>query len=324
MKKFIVICALLFAFVAGYAQSTPKKLVFNYYASETLDALNLSKEQRDNILAIKKSTDDQIRAVKKDNQLADAEKSSKYKEIYAEASKAYNAITTAEQKEKIRSLITQTEQINLKNGYWPKIDSNYRNAHYDKRMELFKSENLTSGGIVFLGNSITERGKWNTLFSPYQIVNRGIGGDNTFGVSARIGDIIALKPQKLFLMIGVNDLASRGWPVDLVYLNYIKIVSEILKNSPNTKLYLLSVLPINENKVTIERFKGKSKNIATFNQRVKEFANKNSLTYVDLYNEFVNADSFMKEELTNDGIHLSDLGYQLWADHYKKNKLLEK
>jgi hypothetical protein len=55
----------------------------------------------------------------------------------------------------------------------------------------FKSNPLNFNDIVFLGNSITESGKdWSKRLNYPNIKNRGIGGDVTDGVLARLDEII--------------------------------------------------------------------------------------------------------------------------------------
>ena len=61
-----------------------------------------------------------------------------------------------------------------------------KKLYYD-RIEVFKQDTLKFNQIVFLGNSITEGGKdWNEKFGVVGISNRGIAGDSTDGVIARL------------------------------------------------------------------------------------------------------------------------------------------
>ena len=60
--------------------------------------------------------------------------------------------------------------------------------------------------VVFLGDSITEHGNWNEWFPATPLVNRGISGDTTAGVLARLDTAID-NPLAVFLLIGTNDLA---------------------------------------------------------------------------------------------------------------------
>src|SRR5690554_5585541 len=103
------------------------------------------------------------------------------------------------------------------------IDSSYNNWYYQRRMDLYEKLEGKKHDIVVLGNSITERGEWDELIPRKMVANRGIGGDNTFGVLARLDNVIELKPRKLFILIGTNDL-GRGLPVDVVAGNYEKII----------------------------------------------------------------------------------------------------
>jgi hypothetical protein len=55
-------------------------------------------------------------------------------------------------------------------------------VHGQNRMAIFTSEPIVTGRIVFLGNSITEMGDWKKLTGDSTVINRGIGGDITFGI----------------------------------------------------------------------------------------------------------------------------------------------
>ena len=66
----------------------------------------------------------------------------------------------------------------------------YAKEHHQKRLAAFRSDPIVKGKIIFLGNSITEFGDWQKLLNDTTVVNRGIAGDNTFGVLARLDDVI--------------------------------------------------------------------------------------------------------------------------------------
>ncbi len=65
----------------------------------------------------------------------------------------------------------------------------------------------TRNEIVFLGNSITDGAEWYELLGNKRIRNRGISADVTEGILLRLDAITKLKPAKIFIMIGVNDIA---------------------------------------------------------------------------------------------------------------------
>ena len=77
--------------------------------------------------------------------------------------------------------------------------------YYDCRLAAHRKEGMPSGAIVWLGDSLTEQGWWNFLSKEKNIVNRGIGGDNTRGMLARLPEILQSAPRKIFLTISVNE-----------------------------------------------------------------------------------------------------------------------
>lgn len=202
-----------------------------------------------------------------------------------------------------------------------KIDSNYNNTYYQGRMELFKSLPLPQKSIVFLGNSITERGVWHELLPGKVITNRGIGGDNTFGVRARLAPIVESHPKKIFLLIGINDL-GRNLPVEVIISNYRKIIEHIKKGSPKTTLYVQSVLPMNEDILTAAYLKNKGHLVTRLNQEIQKLAAEYHLTYINLHEVFSDSQGKLKAELTMDGIHIKPAAYVLWVDYLKKKKYL--
>lgn len=191
--------------------------------------------------------------------------------------------------------------------------------HYWVRMEKFKKEAVVPGKIVLLGNSITEGGKWKQLLKDSTVINRGISGDNTFGVLARMDEIVKLKPSSLFILIGTNDL-SKKIPDEAIIENIFTIVSRIKAGSPKTKIFVQSILPVNE---TVERFPQQFNNgmhINTINDQLARYATRLRYTYVDLYGKFIDSQGKLDAKYTFDGLHLNAAGYQHWVDVLKELK----
>jgi lysophospholipase L1-like esterase len=202
-----------------------------------------------------------------------------------------------------------------------KIDSNYNNTYYQGRMELFNSLTPPKNATVFLGNSITERGAWGELLSGQPIMNRGIGGDNTFGVLARLEGVAKAKPKKIFLLIGINDL-SRGLPKEVILNNYHRIVRYLTTYTPKTKIYIQSVLPLYEPLTKEAYLKNKKDSILQLNVGIKQVAEKFNLPYINLHEIFADGNGDLKKELTADGIHLRPAAYVMWVEFLKKRKYL--
>ena len=186
---------------------------------------------------------------------------------------------------------------------------------YYERIEIFKQDTLKFNQIVFLGNSITEGGKdWNEKFGVVEISNRGISGDSTDGVIARLNEIIHFSPKAIFLLIGINDIYNELTPsTDYVADNILKIIKLINQKLPETKIFLQTILPVEK-----EIYKEK---IMAVNQKIKTFVSESKFEIIDLYSIFVNEEGRMKKELSYDGVHLNEKGYSVWVNHIKPTVL---
>jgi lysophospholipase L1-like esterase len=203
-----------------------------------------------------------------------------------------------------------------------KIDSSYNNWYYQQRIDLYENvDDYKKYDLVFLGNSITERGEWAEFFHNKMVANRGIGGDNTFGVLARLGNVIKLNPKKLFILIGINDL-GRGLPVDVVANNYEIMIQKLKDALPKTSIYVQSVLPLNEDVLKYDYLKGKEASIKELNKKIQALVAEEGLSYINLHNLFADENGKLKAEWTPDGIHLQPVAYAHWVQFLKKNKYL--
>ncbi|MBA9078899.1 GDSL-type esterase/lipase family protein [Rufibacter quisquiliarum] len=202
-----------------------------------------------------------------------------------------------------------------------RIDSNYVNPHYELRMKEFSAQPIPKNAVVFLGNSITARGKWAELLPGVPVANRGIGGDITHGVLARLDDILATKPRKIFLLIGINDL-SRRIPEAIILQNYERLVRRVKQQSPKTKLYVQSVLPLLDDMLKPDYLKNLNPAVTSLNTQLQAFAKKHKLTYINLHPIFADASGQLKKEYSLDGIHVTDAAYPVWVQYLKEKKYL--
>lgn len=187
---------------------------------------------------------------------------------------------------------------------------------YMQRSSLFNKLSITSKDIVFIGNSITNGAEWNELFPQKRVKNRGISGDTSEGVFDRLDAVVKGKPAKIFILIGVNDI-SQEIKVETIVLNMKRIVEKIQKESPKTKIYIQSILPVNPD---FEMFKGhmKPELIKEINQFYQNIAQEYKVNYIDLYSHFLeDGTDKMNKKYTNDGLHLLGEGYLLWGEIVK-------
>ena len=190
---------------------------------------------------------------------------------------------------------------------------------YYERVEQFRNEPpITSNDIVFVGNSLTENGKWNEYFSGQKIVNRGIIGDEALGIYDRLYQILPAKPKKIFLQTGANDV-SHDLSVDEIVERVAKIVDKIREESPETQLYLQGSLPVNESFKRYAKLNGKTDVFPQLNQRLEQLAASRNIAFINLFPLFTQKKTNMlRQDLTNDGLHLKENGYEIWVKAIEK------
>lgn len=139
-----------------------------------------------------------------------------------------------------------------------------------------------------------------TYYPEYNVVNRGIGGDTTFGLEKRLQvSAYDINPKMVMMLIGVNNL-------DTMLQNYENIVVSLKDNLPNSDITLLSLTSM-----TKEWGRNNGK-VQKKNIKIKEYADKYDLRYLDLYNPLLDSTtSELKLEYTTDGGHFTAQGYEV-------------
>lgn len=185
--------------------------------------------------------------------------------------------------------------------------------HYIDRATTFKNFKNNNGEIIFLGDSLIEICEWSELFNNPLIRNRGISGDTTDGVLNRLEEVTWAKPSKIFMMVGINDI-GKCRPIQSIIGDYEKILNKIKEDSPNTKIYVHSVLPINK-----EKFKTHTKveEILDLNSNLNKLCDKLQVKYINLYPLFAASDNKLNPQYTTAGIHLNGVGYLVWKEAIK-------
>jgi len=212
---------------------------------------------------------------------------------------------------------TQSSTINPPDSLYPSLNliipyhSDWTKKHYPERIIAFKQHPLEVGDIVFLGNSLTEKaGDWSSRLNISTVKNRGIAGDVTDGVLLRLNEIFFYKPTAVFILIGINDMFNDSLSAKYIADNNIKIAAAIRKESPHTKLYIQTILPTS-NKRLITKIKA-------VNDQLKNNAGFKTYSLIDLHSFFSDENDLIKKELTDDGVHLTEEGYNVWVNVVRK------
>ena len=161
--------------------------------------------------------------------------------------------------------------------------------------------------ILLIGDSITESFKTDLLLPRLKILNKGIYGDNSEGVFNRLKhDVIAQAPDIVYILIGTNDFALGRSKNQL--LETLENTAEILQTYlKKTKIYFTSILPTR----SIEN--RPNKRINEMNLLISKLCERKGLEYFNLHSEMADEFGNLKEELTIDGLHLSDTAYKIWS-----------
>lgn len=195
----------------------------------------------------------------------------------------------------------------------PAVDSSKYSAYWWHSKDMYDHLPDSRNEIVFLGNSITDGAEWFELLGNKRCRNRGISADVTEGVLLRLDAVTKLQPAKIFIMIGVNDL-SRNMTVDEITANYRTILERIRTESPRTKVYVESVLPVNPATGMALNHTNKTELIMELNGRLKTLASEFGHTYIDLFSVMADSDNYLPRKCSIDGLHLSYEGYRLWVE----------
>lgn len=191
-------------------------------------------------------------------------------------------------------------------GRYRRITLPYLRNYYLNRLGHFETLSGSGIGIVFVGDSLTDRCEWGELIGRSDIANRGIDADTTDGVLNRLGEITRMQPRKVFILVGGADLIIGRKP-DAIVKNYSRIIAGIRASSPGTAVYVQSVLP-----TRIRRAPLTPEAIMELNRGIRSLCERSGARYVDLHTLMVDALGDLDARYTIDGVHLNGAGYQVW------------
>jgi GDSL-like lipase/acylhydrolase family protein len=174
------------------------------------------------------------------------------------------------------------------------------------RRGLFALSKVETAAIVMLGDSLTEGAPWRELTGCPHLVDRGIGGDTTAKLLARLDDVLKFKPRAVFLMIGVNDI-SLGVPKETTVGNF-RVILDRLAGTHVVAAYVLPVAASYGRRQINDAISDLNRTIAGL------VAGRPDTTVLDLRPLLRGSDGYLREEFSYDGLHLSPKAYSVWRD----------
>lgn len=182
---------------------------------------------------------------------------------------------------------------------------------YQERVQRFRADNAREapGGIVFCGDSITAGLATAPAFAGEGIINRGISGDGLAGLLQRL-DVSAshLKPRKLFLLIGINDIVFSDYNQDDYEQCFDYILGRLKNDCPGCGIYIQSILPVKG------KYAAANSRVRAVNQILQKLAQRHRMTYLNLHDAFEDSSGEMRSELSTDGVHPNADGHRVWHE----------
>ncbi len=162
-----------------------------------------------------------------------------------------------------------------------------------------------TGGIVMLGDSLTDYGRWDELLLQLEARNRGISGDGSAELLARLDPIVASKPERVFLLVGTNDILRKVAPEDTA--KTVQTIVSRLK-AAGAKVVVQSVIHLGQN------FPSARAAVDALNAQLSAVAESEGAAFLDLNATLAPGGHLLPEYDWGDGIHLNGNGYLAWRD----------
>lgn len=180
-----------------------------------------------------------------------------------------------------------------------------------------EEEGREDAKLLFIGDSIThgweDKGKtvWDEYYAPYGAYNIGFSGDRTENVLWRFehGELDGIDPDLAILMIGTNNTGHRQDPAECTAKGIELILDQLKNRLPDTEVLLLAIFPRDASpEGELRQLNNK------INDRVKEFADRDRVHYLNINDVFLDENGMLSEEIMPDLLHPNEYGYQLWAE----------
>lgn len=179
-----------------------------------------------------------------------------------------------------------------------------------------KSLKLASDAeTLFYGSSSIRM--WETLdkdFESFKPANLGFGGSTLAACVWFFERIMApYHPKKLVVYAGDNDLGDGRHPEE-VFIFFQQLMVKIRKQFGNLPCYFISIKPSPSRSYLLDSFK-------YINELIQREITQNQpcWRYIDIFSQMIDQSGNPRAEYyTQDGLHMSEAGYRLWASVIKQ------
>ena len=196
-------------------------------------------------------------------------------------------------------------------------------SRWESAIQAFEKQDAEQAprknGIVFVGSSSIRKWDLKKWFPDRNALNRGFGGSEVSD-SLEFADrlIVTYEPRVVVVYAGDNDIAHDKTP-QRVYDDVRQLVELLHSKLPKTKIVYIGIKP------SIKRWALVGQ-VREANRLIAGLAAKDTrLEFVDVDEPMLGADGMPRKELfVEDGLHLSEVGYELWASLVRPHLATEK
>lgn len=165
----------------------------------------------------------------------------------------------------------------------------------------------TRQSIAFVGDSITNHGRWEEWFPDREVRNLGVSGDTTDELIARLDEVVEFHPDAVALLIGTNDLGQRK-SVEHLVRNVEFLLVTLRRGLPGTRMLVQSIMP---------RGTEYADRVQDANRHLRQFAPSVNAQYLDLWPALVGEKNEIDPRFSDDKLHLTEEGYQAWLSELR-------
>ena len=160
--------------------------------------------------------------------------------------------------------------------------------------------------LLMLGDSLVEWGDWQTLLPGLTVINRGHAGEHVEDLAARLTPevLAAPEPDHILIMSGTNNLLMGSLFFPAIFTSMLPRLAEL---RPGAEITVNSIMPMSLPGLPPET-------IEQANRELADAARAGNCSFLDLTIPFTEQClPITRPCFLADGVHLSNLGYQVWA-----------
>ena len=186
------------------------------------------------------------------------------------------------------------------------------------------NQTCRQGQTVFTGSSLME------MFPVEQfaieegpdfptVYNRGVGGFTTQDMLLCLEEmVIGLRPRRVFINIGTNDLSDPAVTIPALMARYEDILTRITAAVPGVEITMMAYYPINCDAATDEGMRAclrirTNERIREANAAVEALAARLGHRFIDVNAPLTDDQGRLRAEYTIEGMHIFEAGYRaIW------------